>query len=298
MHLTDPILLVVCLVYNHVLYLRDCFEGFLLQETDFPFIILVHDDASTDGSDMLIREYAEKYPHIFKPIYEVENLYSKKDGSLERVITNFIINSGVRYVAMCEGDDYWLQSNKLQKQFNFMENNPECSICFHKVLTLIHKTGEIKNEFLVKDMPGESTIEDLALENYIHTTSVVYRVYPSVMGKFVNIMPCMPSDYVLWMLLSEKGYIYKFDDELAVYRYGVGEWSRDWSIEKSLFVLIMLCKLIAIIDSPNIKYLLHKRILEEMNTISREYTAMHEKIKFYNSLKKYKVLKVIKKLFS
>ena len=121
-----------CFVYNHEPYLRDCFEGFVMQQTNFPFVAIVHDDASTDGSTAIIREYEEKYPHIFKPIYETENQYSKPDGSLNRIMDEAINATGAKYVAMCEGDDYWTDPLKLQKQVDFMEANPEYVLCCHR----------------------------------------------------------------------------------------------------------------------------------------------------------------------
>ena len=125
-----PLVAIHCLVYNHESYLRDCFDGFVMQQTNFPFVAIVHDDASTDGSAAIIREYEEKYPHIFKPIYETENQYSKRDGSLDRIMNAAIEATGAQYVAMCEGDDYWTDPLKLQKQVDFMEANPECGLCY------------------------------------------------------------------------------------------------------------------------------------------------------------------------
>lgn len=130
---TGKILVAIhCFVYNHEPYLRDCFEGFVMQQTNFPFVAIVHDDASTDGSAAIIREYEEKYPHIFKPIYETENQYSKRDGSLDRIMNAAIDATGAKYVAMCEGDDYWTDPLKLQKQVDFMEANPEYVLCCHR----------------------------------------------------------------------------------------------------------------------------------------------------------------------
>lgn len=119
-----------CLVYNHEPYLRDCLEGFVMQQTNFPFVAIVHDDASTDGSAAIIREYEEKYPDIIKPIYETENQYSKRDGSLTRIMNTAIDATGAKYVAMCEGDDYWTDPLKLQKQVDFLEANPEYGLCY------------------------------------------------------------------------------------------------------------------------------------------------------------------------
>lgn len=118
-----------CLVYNHEPYLRDCLEGFVMQKTNFAFKAVVHDDCSTDGSAAIIREYAEKYPDIIEPIYETENLYSKRNGSLRKVMDAATMNRS-DYIAYCEGDDYWIDPHKLQKQVDFLDNNPEYSMCF------------------------------------------------------------------------------------------------------------------------------------------------------------------------
>lgn len=116
-----------CLVYNHEPYLRDCLEGFVMQKTDFAFKAVVHDDCSTDNSAAIIREYAEKYPDIIEPIYETENQYRK--GTLDKIMYNRILGQ-CRYVAYCEGDDYWTDPNKLQKQVDFLDSHPEYAMCF------------------------------------------------------------------------------------------------------------------------------------------------------------------------
>lgn len=116
-----------CLVYNHEPYLRQCLEGFVMQKTNFRFEAIVHDDASTDGSANIILEYAEKYPDIIKPIIETENQYSKRDGSLRRIMN---AHTHGKYMAICEGDDYWTDPYKLQKQVDFLESNPEYTMCF------------------------------------------------------------------------------------------------------------------------------------------------------------------------
>ena len=122
-----PLVAIHCMVYNHAPYLRDCFEGFVMQQTNFPFVAIVHDDASTDNSADIIREYETRYPHIFKPIYQTENQHSKSGVSVVRLINEAIQKTGAKYIAMCEGDDYWTDPLKLQKQVDFMEANPEYS---------------------------------------------------------------------------------------------------------------------------------------------------------------------------
>lgn len=116
-----------CITYNHEPYIRQCLNGFVMQKTNFRFEAIVHDDASTDGTADIIREYAEKYPDIIKPIYETENQYSKHDGSLRRIMDAHMRG---KYIALCEGDDYWIDPLKLQKQVDFLEANPEFGMCY------------------------------------------------------------------------------------------------------------------------------------------------------------------------
>ena len=121
---------VICTVYNHEKYLRKCLDGFVMQKTNFKFEVLIHDDASTDGSADIIREYEKKYPDIIKPIYQTVNQYSQ---GIKISPTYLYPRAKGKYLAFCEGDDYWCDENKLQKQFDVMENHPDCSICVHRV---------------------------------------------------------------------------------------------------------------------------------------------------------------------
>lgn len=121
-----PLVSIYCLTYNHEKYIRDCLDGFVKQKTSFPFEVIVHDDASTDNTQSIIKEYEGKYPDIIKPIYQVENQYSKKTPFIREFI--FPRVSG-KYIAICEGDDYWTDDQKLQLQVNAMEENPDCHFC-------------------------------------------------------------------------------------------------------------------------------------------------------------------------
>lgn len=132
-----PLVSIRCLVYNHEPYLRQCLDGFVMQRTNFPFEAIVHDDASTDRSAEIIREYADKYPDIIKPIFETENQYSKHDGSIQKIMNEHMIG---RYVAMCEGDDYWTDPYKLQKQVDFLESHPECVYSCHRYVVYNENT--------------------------------------------------------------------------------------------------------------------------------------------------------------
>ena len=100
----NPLLSICCVTYNHESFISQCLDGFLMQQTDFPFEILIHDDASADGTANIIMEYEAKYPDLIKPIYQTENQFSK--GIKISVTFNFPRAKG-KYIALCEGDDYW-----------------------------------------------------------------------------------------------------------------------------------------------------------------------------------------------
>lgn len=121
---------ICCLVYNHEKYLRKCLNGFMMQKTNFKFEVLIHDDASTDGSADIIREYEKKYPDIIKPIYQKENQYSK---GVKISWTFQYPRARGKYIAFCEGDDFWTSPYKLQRQFDYMQTNKNVGICVHQV---------------------------------------------------------------------------------------------------------------------------------------------------------------------
>lgn len=125
--ISKPLVSVQCITYNHALYIEDAIKGFLLQETDFPIEVWIHDDASTDGTREIIEDYQKRYPRIIKTILQIENQYSK--GNKPRHILSDKCTG--KYIALCEGDDFWCLPEKLQTQANFLESNPDYSCCFH-----------------------------------------------------------------------------------------------------------------------------------------------------------------------
>lgn len=160
---TSPLMVTIrCLAYNHEPYIRQCLEGFVMQKTNFRFEAIVHDDASTDGTAAIIREYAEKYPDIIKPIFETENQYSKRDGSLRRIMD---AHTHGKYVATCEGDDYWIDPLKLQKQVDFLEKHPECVYSCHRYYIYNELTKEkylASNKYFDNSPSDTEFIFDLA----------------------------------------------------------------------------------------------------------------------------------------
>lgn len=247
---TQPLVSICCLVYNHEPYLRECFEGFVMQQTTFPIEILVHDDASTDHSADIIREYTEKYPYLFKPIYQTENQYSK---GVKITMTYQIPRAQGKYIAMCEGDDYWTDPLKLQKQVDFLEENPGFSLCFHKVKVWKQKESVMVDDFITRDVPSETDIYELAKGNYIHTPSVVFRNDKRVFDSISKMGKLGVGDYPMWMLCAQYGKIKKFDECMAVYRFGSGMWSVRDIIHNINPWIQMLCKLVVVIENDDVK---------------------------------------------
>lgn len=128
--INQPLVSVRCITYNHENYIAQALDGFLMQKTNFPFEVIVHDDASPDRTADIVREYEKKYPAIIKAIYQTENQYSKRDGTIARILNEACKG---KYIAFCEGDDYWIDENKLQMQVDFLENNPEYSAYYGNI---------------------------------------------------------------------------------------------------------------------------------------------------------------------
>lgn len=221
-----PFVAVWSLIYNHEPYLRDYFEGIIMQKTNFPFVAIVHDDCSTDGSAAIIREYAEKCPDIIKPIFETENQYSKKDGSLDRIMHEAINASGAKYIALCEGDDYWIDPLKLQKQVDFLESHPDYSMCFHPS-NLRCENGANLNTELEHNLNNleqrEYSIDEILASWTVPTCSAVIR-------ENVNKINRQDPDYivgdnVLWTACAVCGKIFCINQKMATYRINGSGWT-------------------------------------------------------------------------
>ena len=215
----EPILVAIrCTVYNHEPYLRDCLEGFVMQKTNFRFVAVVHDDASTDGSAAIIREYEEKYPDIIKPIYEIENQYSKHDGSLGRIMNAAIDATGAKYIATCEGDDYWTDPLKLQKQVDFLESHPDFTMCFHGA-RIKNETNTIVITTCDKVETKEYLTKDIFPGWVVPTASVVYRREPVESYPPLKHQEWMKyGDIVLFLKCTHTGRVWGMADHMSVYR--------------------------------------------------------------------------------
>lgn len=214
-----PLVAIHCIAYNQAKYIREALDGFVMQKTDFPFVAIVHDDASTDGTDVIIREYAEKYPDIIKPIFETENQYRKPGGQLGKIMLRAIEETGAKYVAYCEGDDYWTDPLKLQKQADFLESHPDYS------LVCCNKDDYIQSEQRLQinnnNEKGTFDINRLIIDNLAQTCTTMIR--RDLLQSYFNEIPSQLlslsfGDYQLWLYMSAKGKCMKLEDCMSVYR--------------------------------------------------------------------------------
>ncbi len=222
MDINDIKVSIVCNTYNHENYIRDALEGFIMQKTDFAYEVLIHDDASTDKTADIIREYEAKYPDIIKPIYQTENQYSKKIS----VSVNFQYpRVKGKYIALCEGDDYWTDSHKLQKQYDVMEAHPELDMCAHAARLVNVQTNESRlispsNEERI--LSAEEVIQGGG--GYVTTASLFYR--KSLDDNFPEFRKIKNYDYTMQIHGALRGGMYFITDVMSVYRWMVpGSWT-------------------------------------------------------------------------
>ena len=174
--MNTPLVSICCITYNHAQFIRKCLDGFLMQQTDFPIEILIHDDCSTDGTTEIIREYEAKYPELIFPLYEEENQYQHGKAA-EIDFYNYRRARG-KYIAYCEGDDYWTDSLKLQKQVDFMEANPEYSVCFHYFYAFDNNTNKISIHKAISPLESMDVTTEMYLNNsfYGQPLTMLFRV--------------------------------------------------------------------------------------------------------------------------
>ena len=217
---------IACITYNHENYIEDAIKGFLMQKTRFPIEIIIHDDASTDRTAEIIKSYEKKYPDLIKPIYQLENQYSK---GVKISANNVWPKCKGKYIALCEGDDYWTDPYKLQKQVDFMENNQDCTLCFHNAeivnfdKTSMNKLQIPNSKWSKKYYYGRNykyNAGELELLEFIPTASFLFpRSLVLYLPEFY--FNAIFGDASLKLYLASKGYAYYMDEIMSAYRTNV-----------------------------------------------------------------------------
>jgi glycosyltransferase involved in cell wall biosynthesis len=232
-----PVLSICCISYNHEKYIRECIEGFLMQKTNFPIEILIFDDASTDKTQEVIKEYASDNKNIIT-FLQTENQWQQKRFGL----TDWLFPAARgKYIALCEGDDYWTDPYKLQKQVDFLEANPDYIMSFHGVdylknNNIISKEKHLDNTFTQKDLAYKGC--------FINTQSVVFKniFTENQLPYWFNSLST--GDYALFLWLSNFGKINYFPETMAVYRQHTGG---TWSVQSDFFMYSKISKNLSIL---------------------------------------------------
>ncbi len=216
---TPPVVSIFCITYNHEKFIRDAIEGFLMQETTFPVEIFVHDDASKDGTQAILKQYQEKYPHLFRMILQKENQWSTRGtGALYDLL------QGMRgeYTSLCEGDDFWTDKNKLQKQHDLLKNFPSSVLAGG-----FAKTLGSKPEYLFGPREHKEAFELRELfDQGIHTSTYFYRTRDMHFPDWVFSGERANGDIIMQTLAAQKGPVRMSPDILSIYRvHSGGVWS-------------------------------------------------------------------------
>lgn len=258
----DILVSICCLAYNQEKYIRKCLEGFLKQKTSFGIEILIHDDASTDKTTEIIKEYQERYPQIIKPIFQKNNQFCNM--SISEIYCRYIypLAKG-KYIAYCEGDDYWEDEFKLQKQVEALENNAECSMCLHHA-KVVNEKGEDAGwgyplyEIETGILQPYDFLKGLTDGYFFHTTSFLCKT--NVIKNLVDNMPDYykksdVDDVPLLLYFGQLGNNYYINESMTCYRRNsVGSWTERQKNNKERIIT-------------------HKRLMIELYMKYDEYTG-------------------------
>ena len=216
----EPLVSVLCTAFNHGRFIRSALEGFVSQRTDFPFEVIVHDDASTDDTASIIREFADRYPDVIKPILQTENQYSKERGKVTRIVH---AAARGRYIATCEGDDYWVDPEKLRDQVALLEREPGLSGCF----TDAWNETDGEREAFYPSLLGKAReaggidLEGLLADNIVPSATLLARrerMFPAPEQMFT----APAGDWMLLVHLAKQGRLGFIDRKTAVRRRHTG----------------------------------------------------------------------------
>ncbi len=305
---------VSCMTYDQSSYIEASMDGFCMQQTSFPFVCTIVDDASTDGEQEVIKKYMQEhfdlqdasvayekdtdYGHVtfaqhkinkncyFAVILLKENHYSQKKSKVP-YLTEWM---DAKYIALCEGDDYWTDPLKLQKQVDFLEEHEDVWVCFHRVNVIVPNESKMIEDYHVIDVSGESSIFDLAkIGNYIPTNSAMYRNDSRIYADRNKVGSTPIGDYTLWMMCAQYGKIYKLSDNMAVYRYGVGSWQSKPKIYQYINILNLLNRLRMVVHDVQIVNVLDDRIKDLTSQIINMERKDKEQLKMIKESRTYRL---------
>lgn len=223
---------IICNTYNHEEYIEQAIQGFINQQAEFNFEVLIHDDASTDNTAKIIKKYEDKYPKIIKPIYQKVNQYSLDINNIHRI--QFPRIKG-RYVAFCEGDDFWSDYHKISKQVQALELHPELDLCVHsaKMYQLGQEIGRIAPKNCDCIIPVEEMIRGGG--GYVATNSLMLRSH--LLEDLPSFLEIRPIDYAYQIYAAIRGGALYLNEDMSVYNFmNKGSWTEKGSMDFNFVV--------------------------------------------------------------
>ncbi|NOS88678.1 MAG: glycosyltransferase [Methylococcaceae bacterium] len=210
-----PLVSIICATFNHEIYIKEAINGFLLQETTFPFEIIIHEDVSTDNTAAIVRSYVKSYPHLIKPIFQTENQYSKGASPL----LNALAHAQGDYIAICEGDDYWTDPHKLQTQADYLNAHSDFSMMAHAVTVLDETITGTSYTPYAPVLKRVHYFDDILREHFIPTLSLMIRksAIPKPMPAFFY--QIISRDIAIELLAASLGPCYYDAQPRGVYRH-------------------------------------------------------------------------------
>lgn len=249
-----PPLVSVCMItYAHENFIEQAINGVLMQECDFEIELILSNDRSPDNTDDVIQRIIKEHPRASRIRY----LNQEKNLGMGANFLAALAACTGKYIALCDGDDYWTDAHKLQKQVDFLEANPDYVLNFHKV-SVLKTDGEIVADFLT-DLPvqHETALDIVEKGNYIHTPSVVFR---NVVEQYPDEFIKSPiADHFLYILLSKYGKAKYFADDMAVYRYGVGILTSKSNVKMTTDLIRFYSCLLAYLEDQKLKEIIFKK---------------------------------------
>ncbi|WP_312343524.1 glycosyltransferase family 2 protein [Chryseobacterium binzhouense] len=291
--MTNLLVSVVMITYGHEKYIEESINGVLSQVLNGKIELLISDDRSPDDTESIVNKIISEHPNgsWIKYIKHIEN---------KGAIPNFawsISQAKGKYIAICEGDDYWTDPLKLQKQVDFLEQNPDFVLCFHPV-KILNLDGTIVDDFITKVPDNYSERKTLAENpNYIHTPSVMFR---NITEKYINSIEFQNTpigDYFLYMALTKFGKIGFLNDVMAVYRYGVGIYSSEKKINQGYANILLYTNLYSYESDPVIKQIFYQKIKEVLPNITNQLEYENRKLNKIIQSKRYRITDKILSFF-
>lgn len=270
--MNTPLVSIAVLTYNHEKFIIQALESFLRQQTTFDFEIVIGDDASTDDTKNILKKFENEYPEKFCVTIQDSNI-----GMIPNFI-NTIQRCRGKYIAFCEGDDFWIESDKLQVQVDFLESNPNYGICFHDAQIYDDTLQMLKPDDITKSDKTDYDLDDLVIENFMHTPTVVLRNDFKLPEDFVT-LPI--GDWPLYLLMLNQRKIKKIKRVMAVYRiHNQSAWSSKsmtYRLDKTIFTLKYILKTVDL--TPSQRTSLEHSLKQYTKSFTRLNSSLLERIK-------------------